>query len=127
MNRRADTDGDGTVDTWTFYHEGQVVRLEQDTDGDGLPDRIEFYEGGHRVREQRDRNGKPYQITYFDKNDQPVERDEDTDGDGVLDMRSYYNAGKLVRREVMNEAALSAATGLKDPTAAPAPAREPGT
>jgi hypothetical protein len=127
VNRRADTDGDGTVDTWTFYHEGQVVRLEQDTDGDGLPDRIEFYEGGHRVREQRDRNGKPYQITYFDKNDQPVERDEDTDGDGVLDMRSYYNAGKLVRREVMNEAALSAATGLKDPTAAPAPAREPGT
>jgi hypothetical protein len=127
VNRRADTDSDGTVDTWTFYHDGQVVRLEQDTDGDGLPDRIEFYEGGHRVREERDRNGKPAVITYFDKNDQPVQRDEDTDGDGVLDMRSYYNAGKLVRREVMNEAALSAATGLKDPSAAPAPAREPGT
>jgi hypothetical protein len=127
VNRRADTDGDGMVDTWTFYHDGQVVRLEQDTDGDGLPDRIEFYEGGHRVREERDRNGKPAVITYFDKNDQPTQRDEDTDGDGVLDMRSYYTAGKLVRREVMNEAALSAATGLKDPTAAPAPAREPGT
>src|SRR5271166_948055 len=128
VNRRADTDGDGMVDTWTFYHDGQVVRLEQDTDGDGLPDRIEFYEGGHRVREERDRNGKPAVITYFDKNDQPTQRDEDTDGDGVLDMRSYYSAGKLVRREVMNEAALSAATGMKDPTAAPpAPAREPGT
>jgi antitoxin component YwqK of YwqJK toxin-antitoxin module len=127
VNRRADTDGDGMVDTWTFYHDGQVVRLEQDTDGDGLPDRIEFYEGGHRVREERDRNGKAAVITYFDKNDQPIQRDEDTDGDGVLDMRSYYRAGKLVRREVMNEAALSAATGLKDPTAAPAPAPEPGT
>jgi len=127
VNRRADTDGDGVVDTWTFYHDGQVVRLEQDTDGDGLPDRIEFYEAGHRVREERDRNGKPAVITYYDKNDQITQRDEDTDGDGVLDMRSYYSAGKLVRREVMNEAALSAATGLKDPTAAPAPAREPGT
>jgi antitoxin component YwqK of YwqJK toxin-antitoxin module len=128
VNRRADTDGDGMVDTWTFYHDGQVVRLEQDTDGDGMPDRIEFYEGGHRVREERDRNGKPVAITYFDKNDQPTQRDEDTDGDGVLDMRSYYSGGKLVRREVMNEAALSAATGMKDPTAAPpAPAREPGT
>ena len=69
--------------------------------------------------------GKAAVITYFDKNDQPTQRDEDTDGDGVLDMRSYYKAGKLVRREVMNESALSAATGLKDPTAAPA--REPGT
>jgi len=127
VNRRADTDGDGMVDTWTFYRDGQIVRLEQDTDGDGLPDRIEFYEGGHRVREERDRNGKPAVITYFDKNDQPIQRDEDTDGDGVLDLRSYYRAGKLVRREVMNESALSAATGLKDPTAAPAPAREPGT
>jgi hypothetical protein len=127
VNRRADTDGDGVVDTWTFYRDGQIVRLEQDTDGDGLPDRIEFYEGGHRVREERDRNGKAAVITYFDKNDQPIQRDEDTDGDGVLDMRSYYRAGKLVRREVMNESALSAATGLKDPTAAPAPAREPGT
>ena len=125
VNRRSDTHGDGTVDTWTFYHEGQVVRLEQDTDGDGLPDRIEFYEGGHRVREQQDRNGKAAVITYFDKNDQATQRDEDTDGDGVLDMRSYYKAGKLVRREVMNESALSAATGLKDPTATPA--REPGT
>jgi hypothetical protein len=125
VNRRSDTHGDGTIDTWTFYHDGQVVRLEQDTDGDGLPDRIEFYEGGHRVREEQDRNGKAAVITYFDKNDQPTQRDEDTDGDGVLDMRSYYKAGKLVRREVMNESALSAATGLKDPTAAPA--REPGT
>jgi hypothetical protein len=125
VNRRSDTHGDGMVDTWTFYHEGQVVRLEQDTDGDGLPDRIEFYEGGHRVREEQDRNGKAAVITYFDKNDQPTQRDEDTDGDGVLDMRSYYKAGKLVRREVMNESALSAATGLKDPTAAPP--HEPGT
>jgi antitoxin component YwqK of YwqJK toxin-antitoxin module len=129
--RRADTDGDGTIDTWTFYKNGQVARLEQDTNGDGFHDRIEFYDNGKRVREELDRNGdgRPDVITQYDANDQPSVREEDQDGDGVLDVRSFYHAGKLARREVMNEAALSAAGAtLTDPSvAAPPPQREPGT
>jgi hypothetical protein len=127
--RRADTDGDGTIDTWTFYKSGQVARLEQDTNGDGFHDRIELYDGGKRVREELDRNGdgRPDVITQYDANDQPALREEDQDSDGVLDMRSFYHAGKLARREVMNEAALSAAGAtLTDPSVAP-PQREPGT
>ncbi len=128
--RRADTDGDGAVDTWTFYKNGQVARLEQDTNNDGFHDRIEFYDDGKRVREELDRNGdgRPDVITQYDANDQPTVREEDQDGDGVLDVRSFYHAGKLARREVMNEAALSAAEGtLTDPSAAAPPQREPGT
>jgi len=103
IRRRADASGDGRIDTWSFYRDGQIARNEQDTTQDGYRDSISFYENGRIVREERDGNGDGQSevILNFDEREQMVRRDEDRDGDGEIDVRSHYAAGKLVRREIL--------------------------
>ena len=42
----ADTDYNGTVDSWTTYGNGHIVKQELDTNGDGKPDVWEIYVRG---------------------------------------------------------------------------------
>jgi len=57
----ADTDFNGTVDSWITFGNGHIVKHELDTNGDGKPDRWKFYLQGKLSRIQRDTNfdGKP--------------------------------------------------------------------
>jgi len=99
--READLDGDGRVDSWTRFERGEMVRHQLDRDGDGLADLSLVYVTGELVREEEDRNGdgRADLISYY-RNGEVVERAEDTDYDGEPDLRSFFEHGRLVRREV---------------------------
>lgn len=66
---KADTDGDGRIDTWIQFARGRIAKVEQDTSGDGLPDEIRFYVDGQLSRVQRDtnHNGKPDVWEIYEK------------------------------------------------------------
>lgn len=106
VRRRADTNGDGEPDTWTLYQGGEISRHEQDSQGNGVRDRIDHYESGKLLRrtEDADGDGRPERVTHFDAKGRPASLEEDSDGDGLIDVRSYYSGGKLVRRELLDEA-----------------------
>jgi hypothetical protein len=40
VEKRRDTDGDGTVDVWEYYTAGSLQKIGYDTNGDGSPDRF---------------------------------------------------------------------------------------
>ena len=102
-----DSDGDGFLDTWSFYRDGQLTRQERDLDANGFRDRIGFYQAGLLVREEEDRNGdgRPDRVTLFDEQERVRQRDEDRNGDGVVDLRSFYSDGRLIRRELLDDEA----------------------
>lgn len=58
---KADTNGDGRIDTWIQFGRGRIAKVERDGNGDGLPDEVRFYIDGQLSRAQRDtnNNGKP--------------------------------------------------------------------
>ncbi|GMV12279.1 MAG: hypothetical protein HS104_15120 [Polyangiaceae bacterium] len=66
---KADTDGDGRIDTWIQFARGRIAKVEQDTSGDGLPDEVRFYIDGQLSRVQRDtnQNGKPDVWEIYEK------------------------------------------------------------
>ena len=91
----------GTVDTWTFYRDGQITRHEQDTTGDGFRDRVAFYVDGKLVREEQDSNGdgRPDITSYYDANERISRREEDTNMDGVIDKNDVLVSSYLDARE----------------------------
>jgi hypothetical protein len=105
--KRADTDGDGQADTWSFYEAGELVRNEVDRDRDGFRDLVMTYEDGELVREEDDRNrdGRPDLVSRY-RAGEVVEKTEDLDYDGLPDITSYYENGRLTRRSVSSEGAL---------------------
>ena len=107
VRKRADSNGDGESDSWSFYEQGKLMRHEIDRDGDGFRDLVMRYEGGELAREEEDRDGdgRPDLLTVYDKG-QVSERHQDLDGDGVPDVASYYEDGKLVRRELRSDRAI---------------------
>jgi len=102
---KADLDGDGRVDVWTYIKEGpskQKLRRTVDLNSDGKPDLTEFYgDDGSVVRSEVDvdfdgrvdikrtyRNGK-------------IESEELASRfDGIFDVRKYYEDGQLVLKQV---------------------------
>jgi hypothetical protein len=83
LREEADTDFNGTVDSWITFNNGRIVKHELDSNGDGRPDRWKFYLQAKLSRIQRDTNfdGKPdvWEI-YVRGNLERVGVDVDFDG-----------------------------------------------
>ena len=121
--------GDGNVDTWTYFKDSKMVRRETDTRRSGRADTVYFYENDKILREERDETGRgtiTYRASYQNGRLAKVERDSsgggradlwiyydaskegevvlkeerDLNGDGVPDMWSYFENGRLARRDV---------------------------
>ncbi len=63
----SDTNGDGVLDRWEFYEEGEIVRAETDRDFDGIVDEWLYFEGGQIMKGERDMDGdgKPDTWLYY--------------------------------------------------------------
>jgi hypothetical protein len=120
---------DGTVNAWSYFKQGKLVRRDVDSYGHGKPDTVFYYDGDKIAREERDEsgrglisyraiylNGRLTQIEkdtrgegkidfwiYYDTNrtEEIITKDEkDLNGDGVVDLWTYYDNGRIVRRDV---------------------------
>lgn len=129
LRKEESTKGDGRVDTWTYYQDGQMVRRDVDRSGSGRPDTIYYYDKEIIVREERDELGQgrmTYRASFLNGRIEKVEKDStgqgrpdlwiyydtsrdgeivtkeerDLNGDGVPDLWSFYESGRLVRRDV---------------------------
>jgi antitoxin component YwqK of YwqJK toxin-antitoxin module len=107
IRKRSDSNGDGQSDSWSFYRGGDLARHELDRNGDGFRDMVLVYQSGQLVREEEDRDGdgRPDIVTRY-QNGELAERHEDIDYDGTPDVASFYESGKLVRRELSSAESL---------------------
>lgn len=123
------TKGDGRVDTWSYFKDGQLMRRDVDTKGHGRPDTVYYFDNDKIAREERDELGQgimTYRATYQNGRLAKVEKDSggsgrpdlwvyydasrdgeivvkeerDLSGDGIPDLWAYYENGRLVRRDV---------------------------
>lgn len=121
--------GDGKVNSWSYFNEGMLVRREVDTKGNGRPEIVYYYENDKLIREERDeygdgrasfraifqngrlaraekdldRDGRMDLWIYYDTSKETevvLKEERDLNGDGGVDLWSYYEAGRLVRRDV---------------------------
>ena len=117
-----DSNGNGTVDTWSYMDGSRVVRIEIDKDEDGTIDRWEHYGSDQqlvKVGFSRAGDGKEDAWSYFaadgsverieisTKRDGKITRierylkgalasaEEDTDGDGTIDKWETYDGARL--------------------------------
>jgi hypothetical protein len=120
---------DGTVNAWSYFKDGKLVRRDVDNLGQGRPDTVFYYAGDKIAREERDesgtgrisyraiyQNGRLAQIEkdtlgegkidfwiHYDTNgaEEIIIKDEkDMNGDGIADLWTYYENGRVVRRDV---------------------------
>jgi hypothetical protein len=77
VSELADTNHDGTIDTWVKFVAGRIARVDIDTNGDGRPDETRYYTKGRLSRVQRD-----------------------TNQDGRVDVWEIYTEGRLQRMGV---------------------------
>ena len=117
-----DSNGNGTIDTWSYMDGARAVRIDIDSDEDGKIDRWEYYganqqiekigfsrakdgkedawsfpgAGGaiERVEVSTKRDGKVTRIEHF-KADRVVAAEEDTDADGKIDKWETYDGDRL--------------------------------
>lgn len=83
---RADTNYDGTPDTWIRFTEGRVSRIEMDHNGDGKIEETRFYLKGILSRIQLDTNGDGKPDVWEIYSSGHLERmGEDLDFDGRVD------------------------------------------
>lgn len=121
---KADLDGTGEADQWTFLDEsGQVVRVERDMNFDGRVDLWEYYEGGELVEEEmsldssenidavvfytdgtirRQKMASGFDGTFaiekfYDSEGRLQRVERDTSNDGQVDTWDYYDDGERVR------------------------------
>jgi len=126
----SDTNLNGRIDTWEYYKDGQLARVERD-DGKGEISSKIFYRNKKKYRLIRDKdNDGRFEITqWFDRSPWTMVMEVDADGDknpegrycykknvlrlreidedsdGNPDMREHFNAeGKLVKSQEKHEA-----------------------
>ena len=58
IEKRRDTDGNGTFDVFEFFDSGRIVRIGRDTNGDGQPDKYDESIDPEEVPPE-ERGGKP--------------------------------------------------------------------
>jgi hypothetical protein len=102
-----DSNGDGTIDAWSYMDGARVLRIELDTDADGLVDRWEHYDEHQalvKVGLSRANDGVEdawaYQHRVEKGEHQATSRIEvSTRRDGTIDRIEYYEDDILARVE----------------------------
>src|SRR3954464_9477081 len=97
-----DSDGNGTVDTWSYMDGSRVVRVEIDKNEDGKIDRWEYYDADQklqRIGTSRAQDGKEDSWSY-PANDGSITRiDVSTNHDGKITRVEHYEKGVLTALE----------------------------
>jgi hypothetical protein len=94
---KLDSQGNGTVDTWSYMDGARVVRIEIDKDGDGRIDRWEYFgpdQKLERVGLSLRNDDKIDRVEYYE-HDVMVRAEEDTDADGRLDKWETYDGPRV--------------------------------
>lgn len=103
-NRRlrgeADTNGDGRIDRWEYFDaQGQLERVGSSSAGDGIEDQWSFevpVGGLLRVGRSRLRDHFMDRVEFVDASGVPVRVEEDTNADGMTDKWERYE-GRIMR------------------------------
>ena len=91
-----DTNGDGRMDTFQYYRDGVVVRVERDTDYDGHIDERDILKNGKVIEQEKfSPDGKRVSLLILDQQGNPIKWERDTTGDGHFDTTYKYEHGKL--------------------------------
>jgi hypothetical protein len=120
-NEKADTDGDGKIDTWIQFARGRIAKVEHDSTGDGLPDETRFYIDGQLSRVQRDtnHNGKPDVWEIYEKG-RLQRMGVDIDHDGHVDRwdrdEEAVRLAEKEEREAEEKAEKAADAGAEGPS-----------
>ena len=88
----ADTTGNGKMNEWVYYKDGNPAKAEKDTNGDGKPDTFLTYnDKGKTIKSESDTNkdGKVDEWVYYEKGN-PTKAEKDTNGDGKSDTWLAY-------------------------------------
>jgi hypothetical protein len=97
-----DSNGNGTVDTWSYMDGARIVRIEIDKDEDGKIDRWEYYGPDQKLEKigsSRAQDGKEDAWSYFGP-DGTIERiDVSTQRNGQITRVERYQRGVLVAAE----------------------------
>ncbi|OFV93278.1 MAG: hypothetical protein A3G76_12025 [Acidobacteria bacterium RIFCSPLOWO2_12_FULL_65_11] len=92
-----DSNGNGTVDTWSYMDGVRILRIEIDADEDGKLDRWEHYGADQKLEKvglSPSGDGKATRTEWHEQ-DVLVRAEEDTDEDGRTDKWETYENGRL--------------------------------
>ena len=93
-----DDNGDGVMDTFQYYVDDMVVRLEKNLDSESGIDMRVFFKDGIKVRQERlDKDGKVFQDMDLDATGEPIQIREDTTADQRMDTVYYFIKGEITR------------------------------
>ena len=120
-----DDNNDGVMDTFQYYVDGVIVRLEKNLDNEPGIDMRVYFKEGKRIRQERldddgrvwqaidlDADGKPFEIredsnadqrmdtVYHMQNGQITRITRDQDGNGAINLVELYRNGTLIERRI---------------------------
>ncbi|MFU8769288.1 MAG: hypothetical protein ACNA7H_06080, partial [Desulfotignum sp.] len=97
-----DTDFDGRPDTWQYYTDGMLSRVEKDESGDGRVDIKVFYQNGRKSSLIRDTNANGHFDTtqVYDDPEWTLIVLQDVNNDDTADIRSFFRDETLRRKEI---------------------------
>jgi hypothetical protein len=101
-----DTNRDGKPDTFQYYQDGEIARVEQDRNHDGRIDGRTTFRGGKRQRGELDGDGdgRFETLQRFDDPRWSMVVETDGDGDGRCEALAYYKQETLRRKETIDPA-----------------------
>ena len=99
---KLDSNGNGTVDTWSYMEGPRIKRIELDTDHDGTIDRWEYYTEDQQVEKvgmSRGRDGKVDAWGFYAGDGSLARLEVSTRRNEVVNRVEFYEEGSLVRAE----------------------------
>jgi len=100
LRQEADTNYDGTLDTWDIYEDGVIVARRLDRNDDGRPDTWDEFVGGRAVSRERDRDDDGVRDIFYAYEDGVLVREShDANDDGRIDLVIHYVNGHRERSE----------------------------
>lgn len=101
---QADTNGDGSVDTWQFFETGRIARSEQDRDHDGRVDIRQIYADGLLASSLMDNDGDGrFETTVRLDGPAGSRLETHTNAAGYVIARRRYTDDVLRQEEVFDE------------------------
>ena len=98
MTLAVDDNHDGVMDTFQYYVDGLIVRLEKNLDTEIGIDMRTYFKDGKKVRQERlDGEGNIYQEMDLDVAGKPFEVREDTTADQRMDTVYHIEKGQITR------------------------------